>query len=207
MQNNQYGIRGICHFSVPVSDIELSLDYYLALLGAEVYEDDNGPYLLQLIGNEGPYNYSQAFIKAGDAKIELSQTPVGKPKRSPGGTEWLWDQTTPVGTHHALAIGPNDLLPMCERLAELQIPFWGPRAHPGTHSASIYVRDWDGNEFEFCVWDGFPQLDRLVWRHPDWVEDRGFVWDPEEQRATPVVPYEWDGEELVARAIPSPTGS
>src|SRR6266852_1022253 len=91
---NSYGIQGLCHFSIPVKDVQGSLTFYEEIFGAKVYEDEIGRYM---------FGFSEADKKLGRSEhifVEIAGQRVELAGEDPGGE-------APLGTHHAFAIGPN----------------------------------------------------------------------------------------------------
>jgi catechol 2,3-dioxygenase-like lactoylglutathione lyase family enzyme len=167
---NPLGIRGICHFSIPCKDIERSLTFYETIVGAKLIEDEHGPYKIAYGEDGQPRTGSHMFIDVAGARIELLQ-------QDPAGN-------IPFGTHHAFAIGPNDVHVIEGHLEEHGIPYRGP-IHSGHEAVSIYFLDPDGNKLEFCSWDGFRGADRYPTHRDAPRQDTAFEWDPEARKAKP----------------------
>jgi catechol 2,3-dioxygenase-like lactoylglutathione lyase family enzyme len=168
---NPIGIRGISHYSLPVSDIDTSQTFYEEILGAEVFEDDNGPHRFGYSDEDKALGREKHvfLLVAGQHRIELLE-------RDP-------ERKTPLGTHHAYAIGPNDVRGVERHLREHGIPFNGPCTHRGTAAVSIYFSDPDGNALEFCCWDGYPNMDEIPLLQQIERKDTRFEWDAESRRA------------------------
>jgi catechol 2,3-dioxygenase-like lactoylglutathione lyase family enzyme len=169
---NPLGIRGVCHFSIPVKDMERSLSFYEEVLGARVYEDEIGEYRFGFSDEDKARGRSpHVFIEIAGARVELlGLDPEGKP---------------PIGTHHAFAIGPNDVHVIEGHLEEHGIPYNGPVTHGGTAAVSIYFSDPDGNALEFCCWDGYQKLDQIPLMQQAPRRDTSIDWDPATRRAVP----------------------
>src|SRR5262245_52572150 len=87
---NPLGIRGICHFSIPVKDMDRHLSFYEQILGAREYEDEIGEYRFGFSEQDKALGRSaHEFIENAGPRVELlGLDPQGK---------------APVGTHHAFA--------------------------------------------------------------------------------------------------------
>ncbi len=171
---NSYGIQGLCHFSIPVKDVQGSLTFYEEIFGAKVYEDEIGRYM---------FGFSEADKKLGRSEhifVEIAGQRVELAGEDPGGE-------APLGTHHAFAIGPNDIDAMGRHLAEHGVPYNGPVTHRGTAAVSLYLQDPDGNALEFCCWDGYPRLSEVPLMQQTQRRDLSFDWDPEARRAQPKI--------------------
>ncbi len=171
-QYNPLGIRGVCHFSIPVKDTQHALTFYEEILGAKVYEDEIGRYAFGFSEEDKKLGRSEhIFVEIAGARVELlGQDPGGK---------------SPLGTHHAFAIGPNDISTIEGHLEEHNIPFNGPVTHRGTAAVSIYFQDPDGNALEFCCWDGYPRISEVPLMQAVPRRDTGYEWDPQARRAQP----------------------
>lgn len=167
---NPLGIRGVCHFSIPCKDIERALTFYEEILGAKVYEDEIGEYRFGFSEEDRALGRQKhIFVDIAGARVELlGLDPEGK---------------APVGTHHAFAIGPNDVHVVEGHLEEHGIPYNGPVTHRGTSAVSIYFDDPDGNALELCCWDGYPRMDEIPLMQRVTRRDTRFEWDSEKRRA------------------------
>ena len=165
MKNNPMGIRGLDHFSIPVSDTRRSLTFYEAIFGATVFRDEIGSYEFGFSPEDKRLGRSEhIFVEIAGQRVEL----LGQ---DPGGQ-------SPLGTHHAFAIGPNDVDVIQEHLRAHGVPFNGPATHRGTAAVSIYFNDPDGHELEFVCWDGYPRLSEVrLLQQIERVNTR-FDWDP-----------------------------
>ena len=173
---NVKGIRGICHFSIPVKDVDRSLTFYEEILGARVYEDEIGAYRFGFSDEDKALGRGQhLFVEIAGARVELLAL-------DPGGK-------SPVGTHHAFAIGPNDIHVIEGHLEEHGIPYNGPVTHRGTAAVSIYFSDPDGNALEFCCWDGYPRLSEIPLMQSVTRRDTRYDWDAVGRRAEPPSPF------------------
>jgi len=171
-QYNPHGIRGICHYSIPCTDTERSLTFYEELFGAKIYEDEIGPYKFGFSEQDKALGRQEhIFVEIAGQRVEL----LGL---DPGGK-------SPLGTHHAYRIGPNDVVPIQEHLRAHGIPFRGPETHRGTAAVSIYFQDPDGNALEFCCWDGYPKLSDVPMMYNQARPDITFEWDPEARKGRP----------------------
>ncbi len=172
MKNNPMGIRGLDHFSIPVKDTRRSLTFYEAIFGATVYRDEIGSYEFGFSDEDKRLGRSEhIFVEIAGQRVELlGQDPGGK---------------TPLGTHHAFAIGPNDVDVIQAHLRQHGVPFYGPATHAGTAAVSIYFSDPDGHALEFVCWDGYPRLSEVpLLQHIERI-DTSFDWDPETRQARP----------------------
>lgn len=167
---NPLGIRGVCHFIIPCSDVGRSLTFYEEVLGARVYEDEIGEYRFGFSEQDKALGRQEhLFVEIAGARVELlGLDPQGK---------------SPVGTHHAFAIGPNDVHVIEGHLEEHGIPYNGPVTHRGTAAVSIYFSDPDGNALEFCCWDSYPRLDQVPLLQAIQRRDTSFDWDPVARKA------------------------
>lgn len=174
MKNNPLGIRGVDHFSIPCRDAEKSLTFYETILGATVYEDDLGPYRFGFSAEDKALGREpHIFLEIGGQRVEL----LG---RDP-------DRTAPFGTHHAFAIGPNDVQAVVAHLEAHGVPYNGPATHRGTHAVSVYFQDPDGNELELTCWDNYPRMDEIpLWQRTE-RRDTRLDWDPVARRGRPAV--------------------
>ncbi len=171
-QYNQQGIRGICHYSIPCSDTERSLSFYEEIFGAKVYEDEIGRYMFGFSEEDKKLGRQEhIFVEIAGQRVEL----LGL---DPGGK-------SPLGTHHAYRIGPNDVEPMQEHLRSHGIPFRGPETHKGTAAVSLYIQDPDGNRLEFCCWDGYPRITEVPTGYNRARPDISYEWDPVARRGRP----------------------
>ncbi len=172
MKINPIGIRPLCHFSIPCKDVEESVTFYEEILGARVYSDEIGEYRFGFSDEDKALGRGQhIFVEIAGQRVELAHgDPGGKP---------------PVGTHHAFAIGPNDIPAIEGHLEEHGIPYNGPVTHKGTAAVSIYFSDPDGNALEFCCWDGYPRLSEIPLFQHVARRDTGFDWDAAARRARP----------------------
>jgi len=171
-QYNPKGIRGICHFSIPVKDTREALTFYEEILGARVYEDEIGRYEFGFSEKDRELGRQEhIFVEIAGARVEL----LGL---DPGGQ-------SPLGTHHAFAIGPNDVHVIEGHLEEHGIPYNGPVTHRGTSAVSIYFQDQDGNALEFCCWDGYPRMEEIPLMQAVPRRDTTYHWDPQARRGRP----------------------
>lgn len=167
---NPLGIRGVCHFSIPCRDVTRSLTFYEEVLGARLYQDEIGEYRFGFSSEDQALGRQQhIFVEIAGARVELlGLDPQGK---------------SPLGTHHAFAIGPNDVHVVEGHLEEHGIPYNGPVTHRGTSAVSIYFNDPDGNALEFCCWDGYQRLDQIPLMQRGPKRDTSYEWDPAARRA------------------------
>src|SRR3954465_7560913 len=116
---NPLGIRGVCHFSIPVKDIDTSFTFYEEMLGARVYKDEIGEYRFGFSDEDKAKGRApHLFVEIAGARAEL----LGLGPQGNG----------PTGTHHAFAIGPSDVHIIEGHLEEHGIPYNGPVTHAGT---------------------------------------------------------------------------
>ena len=169
---NSFGIQGLCHFSIPVKDTQQAFTFYEEILGARVYEDEIGRYAFGFSDEDKKLGRSEhVFVEIAGQRVELlGQDPGGK---------------TPLGTHHAFAIGPNDIHAIEGHLEEHGIPYNGPVTHRGTAAVSIYFQDPDGNALEFCCWDGYLRISEVPLMQHVPRRDTSYEWDTEARRARP----------------------
>ena len=170
-KQNPLGIRGLCHFSIPVRDVTTSMSFYETILGAKLYSDEIGEYRFGFSEQDKALGRQEhIFVEIAGQRVELlGQDPGGK---------------TPFGTHHAFDIGPNDVYVVSAHLEEHGIPFTGPVTHRGSGSANIYFTDPDGNALEFAC-AGYPQHTEL----------------PLMQKVPPAPGYTWDAEARKGRQV------
>ena len=124
MKNNNPYI-GLHHVSLPITDLDRSLDFYLGVLGFEV--DENRP----------DFNFAGAWLKAGQQQIHLlalGQAIVGTGADSPG-----------RDAHFALLV--DDLGTVEKRLDKEAVAY--NKSQSGR--AALFCRDPDGNGIEFIA--------------------------------------------------------
>lgn len=165
-------IKGIDHFSIPVSDADRSLSFYETVFGARVYEDSNGPYVFGRSESDRALGRAvHIFVTIGSVRMEL----LGE---DPGGAQ-------PFGTHHAFAVDAPQIIELQEHLRAHAVPFWGPATHKGTNTASIYVKDPDNNQLEFVCWE-YPDHAQLPLSQHMERPNPHFEWDADGLRAIPL---------------------
>ncbi len=166
---NPLGIRGICHYSIPCSNVEKSLTFYEEIFGARLYADEIGEYKFGFSESDIALGRMQhIFVDIVGQRVELVAGQTGG--------------KAPLGTHHAYGMGPNDIEVVQKHLADHGIPFRGPVTHKGTVAVSIYFKDPDGNALEFCCWDGYPKIDEVPTMYNQTRRDDSYEWDPVSRR-------------------------
>ena len=174
MKHNKFGIGPIDHFSLPCRDPAFSATFYESLLGAKIYEDENGRRSVFGISAEdkalGRSIHIFMEMECGQMFELLEHDLKGTP---------------PAGTHHAFQIGPNDVDSVQGHLDALGIPYMGPATHAGSKAVSFYFQDPDGNVLEFCCFSGFPRLADVPLSQHMKRRSLDYVWDQETKTAKP----------------------
>ena len=124
--------RGVVHFSIPVSDLEVSRKFYTELLG------------LEFLRHSEPYE--MMFLKAGNDYVVLakSETPINP---NPAGKRRV---------HHAFAIEPAAYDEAKALLQKNGIPILDEEHRSGGTfpGRQFYIEDPDRNVIELSEWAG-----------------------------------------------------
>lgn len=132
-------IRGIDHLTLPVADLDAAEQFYVGVLGARVLMRVT-PGMVAALGRPGDVSRSlHITVQLGDSpRIDLFQQGHG------------WPPATQDHPHLALAVAPEDLLPLQSHLESCGVATEGPRRLGPPGQASVYFYDPFGNHLELC---------------------------------------------------------
>lgn len=139
-------IRGLHHVALSVTDFDVSIKFYVDLLGFKIADQVNWPTgtteIDTVVGLQDS-SARHALLKAGNAYVELFQflTPAGKPaiRGRP---------VHDVGITH-MAFDVTDIDAIHERLSKAGVSFHSNPVTLGGLARTVYGRDPDGNVVEF----------------------------------------------------------
>jgi glyoxylase I family protein len=129
--------RGVVHFSIAVSDLEVSRKFYTQILGLTLVQDASANGLV--------------FLRAGDDHVILakSEAPLQR------------DAKDSRRAHHAFKVDPENYEDAKAFLASKGVAvFEEEDRRKGVFvGRQFYIRDPDGTVIEFTEWDGTSRLD------------------------------------------------
>lgn len=152
---NPFGLTGMDHAALAVSDVERAVRFYEEALGGRAYYATG-------FGEQG--RTPHVFLHVGTVLLQ-----VGYPN---DGRTFADRHSQSHWPHLALGASAEVLDRMCEHLRAMGVPFSGPRSHPPVDAVSIYFKDPDGNKLEICTWDPYP-----VERTEPLGPGRGLDWE------------------------------
>lgn len=140
--DNAFGLWGVDHIALPVTDIIMMEQFIREFLGGEPYYyagfDDY---------DKGINRKPHLFVRIGRTLLQITaETGPSTPQANDPN----------IAPHWAFRTSAEGLDANIERLKDAGIPFFGPMAHRDIDVVSVYFRSPEGHKLEFCTWDEYP---------------------------------------------------